>query len=132
MHPLTLLPLLLTPLALAQQTQTQTQTLEIYTAPGSGYIYHGCYNETTELPDTLGVRALNGGTNEVKPGNMTVDMCIAFCKTGAGDASGGKSGRFAYAGLEYARYVFFFRFLLSCLVMWVVVWLGEGVLIKIG
>ncbi len=129
MHLLT--PLLLLLLPAASQAQAQTQALEIVSS-GSGFVYHGCYNETTELPDTLGVRALNGGTNEVKPGNMTVDMCIAFCKTGAGDASGGKSGRFAYAGLEYARYVFFFRFLLSCLVMWVVVWLGEGVLIKIG
>ena len=106
MHPLTLLPLLLAPLANAQQqTQAAATTVEIYTAPGSGYKYHGCYNETTELPDTLGVRALNGGTNEVRPGNMTVDMCIAFCGTGAGDASGGKTGKFAFVGLEYARYV---------------------------
>jgi hypothetical protein len=37
---------------------------------------------------------------------MTVEMCWAFCRTGAGDASGGKSGSFRFAGLEYARYVF--------------------------
>jgi hypothetical protein len=73
----------------------------------------GCYNETTDLPNTTGVRALSGGTNLVAAGNMTVEMCWAFCRTGAGDASGGKSGSFKFAGLEYARYVFTFLFSLS-------------------
>jgi hypothetical protein len=75
----------------------------------------GCYNETTDLPNTTGVRALSGGTNLVAAGNMTVEMCWAFCRTGAGDASGGKSGSFKFAGLEYARYVFTFLFCTSLL-----------------
>ena len=68
------------------------------------------------------MRALNGGTNEVRPGNMTVDMCIAFCGTGAGDASGGKTGKFAFVGLEYARYVPLWAVLLVCL-CWVVIYI---------
>ncbi|KAK4243045.1 hypothetical protein C7999DRAFT_18539 [Corynascus novoguineensis] len=75
--------------------------------PSSGYVYHGCYNETTGLPDTAGARALSGGADLVRPGpgsdGMTVEMCWEFCRTGAGDASGGTSGRFMFAGLEYAR-----------------------------
>ncbi|KAL2165820.1 hypothetical protein VTG60DRAFT_3743 [Thermothelomyces hinnuleus] len=69
----------------------------------SGYVYYGCYNETTELPDTAGVRALHDGTNLVQPDSMTVEMCLDFCRTGAGDANGGKTGQFQFAGLEYAR-----------------------------
>ncbi|KAL2154372.1 hypothetical protein VTH82DRAFT_3048 [Thermothelomyces myriococcoides] len=30
-------------------------------------------------------------------------MCLDFCRTGAGDANGGKTGRFQFAGLEYSR-----------------------------
>jgi hypothetical protein len=82
--------------------------LTIVSSPSSGYTYHGCYNETTGLPDTAGVRALGGGTNLVRAGNMTVEMCWEFCRTGAGDSSGGKTGRFSFAGVEYARYVSFF------------------------
>ncbi|KAK4128814.1 WSC-domain-containing protein, partial [Parathielavia appendiculata] len=63
----------------------------------------GCYNETTDLPNTTGARALSGGTNLVAAGNMTVETCWAFCRTGAGDASGGKTASFKFAGLEYAR-----------------------------
>ncbi|KAK4151956.1 WSC domain-containing protein [Chaetomidium leptoderma] len=110
MHPLTLLLLPLLPLAAtAQEDQTssspqQQQQLEIVNDPSSsGYVYHGCYNETTDLPDTTGVRALHGGAHLIRPGNMTVDMCWDFCRTGAGDSSGGTSGRFRFAGLEYAR-----------------------------
>lgn len=120
-----LLPLLLLPLAAltsAQSTSTtsatttsgtqQPQQVTVVTGPNlpAGYAYHGCYNETTDLPDTTGVRALAGGANLVKPGGMTVETCLDFCKTGAGDASGGKSGRFKFAGLEYARCVLNFPF----------------------
>lgn len=78
-----------------------------YPPSSSGYVYYGCYNETTELPDTVGVRALHDGTNLVQPDSMTVEMCLDFCRTGAGDANGGKTGRFQFAGLEYSRYVMF-------------------------
>ncbi|KAL2127249.1 hypothetical protein VTI74DRAFT_11048 [Chaetomium olivicolor] len=102
--PLPLTFLLLLPLGLggALAQQQETPALTIFT-PRSGYTYQGCYNETTGLPNTTGARALGGGTNLVRPGNMTVEMCLDFCKTGAGDASGGKTGSFKYAGLEYAR-----------------------------
>jgi len=92
--------LLLTPiLTLAQQ-----QKPSIYIPPSkSGYTYLGCYNETTDLPDTAGLRALNGGKNVVKPGEMTVNMCLEFCSTGAGDSKGGNTAMFEYVGLEYSR-----------------------------
>ncbi|KAK4145510.1 uncharacterized protein C8A04DRAFT_26767 [Dichotomopilus funicola] len=73
------------------------------TDPASHYSYLGCYNETTGIRGTTGTRALNGGKNEAVPGQMTVEKCWTFCSTGAGDAKGGRSGRFEYAGLEYAR-----------------------------
>ncbi|KAK3310583.1 uncharacterized protein B0T15DRAFT_518881 [Chaetomium strumarium] len=105
-----LLPLIGTTVTVAQpqqqspaSTATTTTSLAIHTAPGSGYVYYGCYNETTGLSDTTGARALNGGTNLVAPGNMTVELCWQFCRTGAGDSSGGTTGRFKFAGLEYAR-----------------------------
>ncbi|KAH6854243.1 WSC domain-containing protein [Chaetomium sp. MPI-CAGE-AT-0009] len=81
------LPLLLLPLVTAA---TQPTPLSIVTSPSSGYVYHGCYNETTGLPDTAGARALGGGTNAVRPGAMTVEMCWDFCRSGAGDAAGGR------------------------------------------
>ncbi|GAB1310911.1 WSC domain-containing protein [Madurella fahalii] len=99
---LLLLPFLLPAQALAQSA-TDTPPVAIYHSPGSGYIYHGCYNETTDLPGTAGNRALYGGTNLVEPDGMTVERCWEFCRTGAGDSSGGRSGTFRYAGLEYAR-----------------------------
>ncbi|KAL2161506.1 hypothetical protein VTH06DRAFT_8068 [Thermothelomyces fergusii] len=71
--------------------------------PASGYVYHGCYNETTGLPGTAGARALHDGTNLVRPDTMTVEACLDFCRTGAGDARGGTTGRFRFAGLEYSR-----------------------------
>ncbi|SPQ18682.1 744fc8dd-f54b-4b9a-82f1-7bee06973933 [Thermothielavioides terrestris] len=117
MHPLHPLPLLLalllspllpssstTAAAAAAAATSSSSPPAIYTPPaGSGYVYHGCFNETTGLANTTGARALAGGTSLVRPGNMTVALCLDFCRTGAGDSRGGSSGRFAFAGLEYAR-----------------------------
>jgi hypothetical protein len=65
-------------------------TASIY--PGtSTWEYIGCYNETDAINGTGGLRALNGGPDEVLA-NMTVGECLSFC-----------SGN-AYAGLEYSRY----------------------------
>jgi hypothetical protein len=105
MHPIT--PLLVILPSLAAAAETSQQQVAVHTSPSSGYAYYGCYNETTDLPDTAGVRALNGGTSLVRAGAMTADMCWEFCRTGAGDSSGGKGGSFKFAGLEYARLVFF-------------------------
>ena len=85
-------------------TLAQQQKPSIYIPPSkSGYTYLGCYNETTDLADTAGLRALNGGKSAAKPGEMTVDMCLEFCSTGAGDSKGGNTARFVYVGLEYSR-----------------------------
>ncbi|KAK3337173.1 WSC domain-containing protein [Cercophora scortea] len=75
--------------------QTPAAAPAIYSNATTGYIYLGCYNETTAIAGTSGDRALAGGTNEVKPGNMTVETCLGFCATGA--------TRYKYAGLEFAR-----------------------------
>lgn len=104
MHPPTPLLFLLPLASAAAAAASSPATPQIITPPPSaGYTYHGCYNETTGLPDTAGARALAGGTNLVRAGEMTVEMCWDFCRSGAGDASGGKGGRFLYAGVEYAR-----------------------------
>ncbi|KAL2123238.1 hypothetical protein VTJ04DRAFT_3693 [Mycothermus thermophilus] len=92
---------LTTPTAGAE-TQDQPQ-LTIFNDPSTGYVYHGCWNETTGIPNTTQQRALYGGKVEIKPDEMTVQRCLEFCSTGAADAQGGSSGKYKYAGLEYAR-----------------------------
>jgi hypothetical protein len=87
---------LLSAQAAAQSTTTTSApaatgsvTASIY--PGtSTWAYVGCYNETDSINGTGGLRALNGGPDEVLT-NMTVGECLSFC-----------SGN-AYAGLEYSR-----------------------------
>ncbi|KAI1083280.1 hypothetical protein F5B20DRAFT_577664 [Whalleya microplaca] len=66
------------------------------TASSSPYIYAGCYNETTTLPNTNGARALSGGISTADPGTQTVQTCLAFCAHNT-------STTYAYAGLEYSR-----------------------------
>lgn len=61
----------------------------------SKYKYQGCYNETTGIPGTSGARALDGGINEVLGGNMTVQICLAYCNNGG--------MTYKYAGLEFSR-----------------------------
>jgi hypothetical protein len=60
------------------------------------YHYVGCYNETTELPETAQKRALDGGIMESLPGNMTVPMCLDFCAKNT-------TMEYKFAGLEYSR-----------------------------
>ncbi|KAK0729160.1 WSC domain-containing protein [Apiosordaria backusii] len=87
----------------AQDTTTTTTTnkqqngLVIQTG-AQGYTYHGCYTETTNIANTTGKRALDGGINSVQPDNMTVQKCWEFC---GGKGSSGQTYKFA--GLEYAR-----------------------------
>ncbi|OLN88608.1 WSC domain-containing protein-like protein 2 [Colletotrichum chlorophyti] len=69
--------------------------LQIYNGSDK-YTYLGCYNETTTLPNTARVRALDGGANKVFEGTMTATMCLSFCSTGA-------DKEYKYAGLEYSR-----------------------------
>jgi hypothetical protein len=124
--PLILPLLLLTHPSHAQESPPPSPpSLTIANDPASGYVYHGCYNETTALADTTGARALADGTNLVAPGDMTAERCWEFCRTGAGDSSGGKGGRFKFAGLEYARFVFFSFFFFF---FFLVAGLGWGVL----
>lgn len=67
----------------------------IYKDSSSKYSYLGCYNETTGIADSTGERALSHGISEVKPGEMTVPMCLSLCGDG--------STKYLYAGLEFAR-----------------------------
>ncbi|KAL1841288.1 hypothetical protein VTJ49DRAFT_7233 [Mycothermus thermophilus] len=101
----TLLLLLSTWPASPAAAQSQSGlSLTIYNDPSTtGYTYHGCYNETTDLPNTTGLRALHGGKVEIEPGEMTVQRCLQHCSSGAGDAQGGNTAKFQFAGLEYAR-----------------------------
>ena len=59
------------------------------------YKYLGCYNETMGVANSDGSRTLDGGSNEVLPGNMTVELCVAFC--------GNAATPYKFAGLEYSR-----------------------------
>lgn len=63
--------------------------------PGdSTYTYYGCYNETTLINGTAGLRALSGGADETSD-SMTVETCLKFCQSNGGGA---------FAGLEYTKY----------------------------
>ncbi|KAK4188387.1 WSC domain-containing protein [Podospora australis] len=68
----------------------------IYRPTGKAYNYHGCYNETTEIPGTVGNRALSDGIMLESPDAMTVEKCWDYCKTNTSTA-------YKYAGLEYSR-----------------------------
>ncbi|KFA66291.1 hypothetical protein S40285_01929 [Stachybotrys chlorohalonatus IBT 40285] len=59
------------------------------------YEYYGCYNETTEIEGSAHQRALGGGTNEVRVGEMTVPSCLSFCSEG--------DTEYRYAGLQWSR-----------------------------
>lgn len=90
-----LAPLLLLLLALATPVRAiEAAGLQIYNVSDK-YEYAGCWNETTELPDTTRRRALDGGAQEVREGTMTPALCLGFC------SSDGKA--YTYAGLEYSR-----------------------------
>ncbi|KAI2628916.1 WSC domain-containing protein [Xylaria nigripes] len=88
-------------LALLAPTATQTSssapqpTLDIGNGSGTIYSYAGCWNETTDLPDTTGLRALDG-VNESLPGFMTVARCLDFC-------ANGNDKTYQLAGLEFSR-----------------------------
>lgn len=87
----------LTRLAAGQSTGDQQPQVSVYNDSTNKYHYYGCYNETTEVEGSAGSRALNGGTTLVKPGEMTVPMCLTFCASG--------DVKYRYAGLEWARLV---------------------------
>ncbi|UKZ53745.1 hypothetical protein TrVGV298_007544 [Trichoderma virens] len=91
-HPMALLLhlLLFIPLAYAANA-----TVSVYD-DSKKYKYFGCYNETTQIPDSAETRALGGGIDESLPGQMTVPICLAFCGNGA--------TQYRFAGLEWSRY----------------------------
>jgi hypothetical protein len=101
--PFLLLAHLFATLAVAQSTTSSTTSPStpaaspsiVRSVPGTKYQYLGCYNETTSVAGAGGVRALDGGKNEVLEGQMTVPMCLAYCGTGA--------TQYAYAGLQFSR-----------------------------
>ncbi|GJN73202.1 hypothetical protein PLICBS_007278 [Purpureocillium lilacinum] len=91
---LLVLAVLLMSLTATTAAQDPSSQLTIYN-DSKKYAYHGCYNETTEIPGSDHTRALGGGINEVKRGEMTVPMCLAFCSN--------SDTQYRYAGLEWAR-----------------------------
>jgi hypothetical protein len=58
---------------------------------GFGYKYMGCYNETSGVSGSGGVRALSGGS-DVQTNLMDVGTCLNFC------------GGSQFAGLEYGEF----------------------------
>lgn len=87
-------PLALYLLAVLVQAQDANGSLTIYD-DSDKYKYYGCYNETTQIEGSSQNRALVGGINEVKEGEMTVPMCLNFCANGR--------TQYRYAGLEWSR-----------------------------
>jgi hypothetical protein len=85
----------LTPLVVPQHARDDVKAV-LY-EPSSNYVYYGCYNETTQVSDTSGARALDGGTHLVRKGNMTVPLCLEFCSS--------NGTQYTYAGLEWSRQV---------------------------
>lgn len=78
-------------IALLLLAQAQAQTLsDLNDAAAAPYAYYGCYNETTQLNNTDGTRALTGGSQQSSQ-TMTVRSCLDFCK------------KTQYAGLEYGQ-----------------------------
>ncbi|KAI0446810.1 WSC domain-containing protein [Xylaria telfairii] len=114
----TLTSLLLSTAALSSSSPNSTSTLPSPTSPstpsatpskpalqigdssGSIYTYAGCWNESAGLPGTTGLRALDG-PNEVLDGEMTVEICLAFCARG--DVTQNHRAAYRLAGLEYSR-----------------------------
>ncbi|CAG8956098.1 hypothetical protein HYFRA_00011882 [Hymenoscyphus fraxineus] len=77
----------------AAQTPSPTPSASANIYPGTAkWTYHGCYNETTGINGTAGLRALSGGTTDASD-RMSVPVCLDLCE----------GGNFAFAGLEYRR-----------------------------
>jgi hypothetical protein len=50
-------------------TKSNGEKLHVYSGlTPQGYVYHGCYNETLDLPGTVGTRALYGGVVDIREG----------------------------------------------------------------
>lgn len=98
---LALLPTLLLLLSSPSLISAQSSTDIVYptrassgasTLPtGFGYKYMGCYNETSGVTGSGGVRALSGGS-EVQTNLMDVGTCLNFC------------GGSKFAGIEYGEF----------------------------
>ncbi|KAG7139588.1 putative fungistatic metabolite like protein [Verticillium longisporum] len=82
-------------LALAALAAAQSPTVYTPDKRSSPYAYEGCYNETTTLSSS-NTRALSGGVSQLGFGNMTVPLCLDYCRRGTAAA-------YKYAGLQYAR-----------------------------
>ncbi|KAI8632182.1 WSC domain-containing protein [Xylariaceae sp. FL1651] len=93
----TTLLLLLLLLPFIPYTTAQTPSLQIVDN-SSSYAYSGCWNETSGLAGTNGLRALDGGIHVALPGAMTVELCLDFCAR-----NDSAHGAYALAGLEYSR-----------------------------
>jgi hypothetical protein len=81
--------------ALLLGAQAQTNPAATIYQASSGWAYYGCYNETTTINGTDGLRALYGIEETLT--TMTVPTCLAYCQ----------SNSYSFAGLEYTRFVLF-------------------------
>ncbi|KAK9421929.1 putative 37S ribosomal protein [Seiridium unicorne] len=81
-------------LAITIFAPTAAAGLQIYNE-SSTYHYAGCWNETTDIAQSSGERALPDVSLE-QPGTMTVEVCLDFC-------AHNQSSSYKYAGLEYSR-----------------------------
>lgn len=70
-------------------------TVSVY-QPDNTFSYQGCYNETTEIPNSSGTRALSGGITEVREDEMTVPLCLDICSE--------EDEEYVFAGLQWARW----------------------------
>ncbi|RDL34535.1 uncharacterized protein BP5553_07663 [Venustampulla echinocandica] len=93
--------LLLCAATVCRAQATTTAPASIFPGTAS-WAYQGCYNETTTVNGTNGLRALNGGINSALD-TMTVPICLNFCA----DAN------YAFAGLEYTRECYCARYVSS-------------------
>jgi len=81
--------MLLKPIGLLATLAITATAQSIYPGDAS-WTYKGCFNETSQLNSSSGLRALNNGptnTNE----QMSVPVCLTSCKG------------YKYAGVEYTK-----------------------------
>jgi hypothetical protein len=83
---------LVTFISLLAVASAQATTTASIAGGTNGYSYAGCWNETTSVAGTNGVRALSGGKMESND-TATVSSCLAYCG----------ASNYQYAGLEYAQ-----------------------------
>lgn len=81
----------LKPITLLATVVMEAAAQSIYSGDAQ-WAYKGCFNETTNLNGSAGLRALNNGPTATLA-TMTVPVCLTSCKG------------YKYAGVEYTKFV---------------------------